>query len=333
VTCGDKCKCLGCLNYIGSQALIDCRQNIEDLKENSLEMATERFFKLFPEDKWTDGENNPLCIIRFGKDGYLVSNSLPFLYTRPRHPCPTFNCKRARQFIYPRKKEGKGSIAAFQAIIIDVFEAQTVIEHAVFNSLFLCINWAMPLIAYLLHEDLEKAGKNPPPLTLEWIQVTQQKLVHHFARQKVSKKTNGNFHPQVGKKEGPAARERQKVLSSNAFNEEFGVKIENSFKRMLVLLQEVVPGGTDIEKAKMVEYVKWSDQPRPSLAAVALVANACHLLTSYSSYNKTTNDIKKIGKYTIQQKKNTWDGYLVPEEEQAKEGGSEGEEEEEEEEG
>jgi len=32
VTCGDKCKCLDCLNYIGSQALIDRRRKIKDHK-------------------------------------------------------------------------------------------------------------------------------------------------------------------------------------------------------------------------------------------------------------------------------------------------------------
>eukprot|EP00586_Coscinodiscus_wailesii_P015724 CAMPEP_0172501610 /NCGR_PEP_ID=MMETSP1066-20121228/151464_1 /TAXON_ID=671091 /ORGANISM="Coscinodiscus wailesii, Strain CCMP2513" /LENGTH=150 /DNA_ID=CAMNT_0013276501 /DNA_START=355 /DNA_END=807 /DNA_ORIENTATION=- len=40
VMCGDKCKCLDCLNFIGSQALIDRRRKIKDHRGAELAMRS-----------------------------------------------------------------------------------------------------------------------------------------------------------------------------------------------------------------------------------------------------------------------------------------------------
>jgi len=271
-------------------------------EEKPIEGRIRRFHDLFQDFEWPD-EINLL-------DGYFV-NPFPFLYKRQCHPCRTFNNDVAHEFIYPEGKKGKGSIVTFQEIIFKNFAAQTVIEHCITNSLFLCINWAMPLVAYLLHEDLTEAGLGPPPLTLGWIQKTQQELVDHFANLKgTNVKRNGWFNCQGCLKEGQAAEGRQKVFDSVAFKDKFGVNIKDSANRLQNLLEKVVPGGTNLERGKLIECLKWSDRIRPSVAVVAVKANVCHLLTSYSRYyTNPVDDIKKIGEYNIGQKKIPGVGY------------------------
>lgn len=50
--CGNKCKCIECLNYVGSQALIDKRRKIKDHRGAEFAMRT-------ADDAWKQGRHGP----------------------------------------------------------------------------------------------------------------------------------------------------------------------------------------------------------------------------------------------------------------------------------
>ena len=267
----------------------------------------ERFNKVFGKEFTIEQK---VSLVNPTYNNNYAKNLIPLVYNNSKeHPCGTYNAVKARELVgWTDKGTGStsGNTLIFQTIIINNFEAQKPILHHLTNSLFCCVNWGMPLLAFLYYQDLSQHYKTLnlqiPPLTLAWIQTQQQRLVSYFFRQKDTKKKNGGFNHRggLGKPDGAAAEERQKVLSSEAFREEFDVIILNSWDRMHTLMLDLFPGGgTNMELAKLMEYLKWSERGRPSVAVVALKGGVCEEVSSSYGVDTTGEIIEELGRITI----------------------------------
>jgi hypothetical protein len=252
---------------------------------------------------WTEEQYASLKTLittpNWNAEGFSTNNLFLVYMKRLSHPCRTFNTTVATNCLSP-PDIGTVHQQTFKHIVIQNFSTQKPIQHFLMNSLYLCINWAMPLLAFLLYEDLDGKGLPLPTLTLVWIQVTQQRLVTFFGNQTISTKIrNAAFSP-WGKLKVHGARSayRQAVLSSAAFLKEFGVNIPDSAQRLVNLLNSIFSSGSQMMWGKIIEALKWSDRVRPSVAILAVKAQVCQELDNL--YGKmTAEDIEKVGNDNI----------------------------------